>query len=58
MTKTDREYIFVHLNLQKDKHKDLIEWIKTESEENEQSLSAFCILMLKKCMQEAEKDGE
>jgi len=45
-----KEYYFIQLNLQTDKHKDLIEWIKEKAAENEQSLSAFCIKIIKDYM--------
>jgi hypothetical protein len=45
-----KEYYFIQLNLQKEKHKDLIEWIKEKAELNEQSLSAFCIKIIKEYM--------
>jgi len=50
-----KNFYFISLNLIKDKHEDLIEWIKQQSSINEQSLSAFCISILKK-YKEAEDD--
>jgi hypothetical protein len=49
---------FIQLNLQKEKHKGLIEWIKEQAEINEQSLSAFCISVLKAQYTEDEHDGD
>lgn len=49
---------FIQLNLKKDKHEDLIEWIKEQAEKKEQSLSAFCINILKEYFAEDIKDGE
>lgn len=45
----------ISLNLVKDKHKDLIEWIKKEAQEEERSISAFCINILKEYKKQKEK---
>lgn len=45
--KSKNSLYFIQLNLQKEKHKELIEWIKKQADLNEQSLSAFCISILK-----------
>ena len=37
--------------MQKEKHKELIRWIKEMAGENEQSLSAFCIKIIKDYME-------
>lgn len=42
------KFTFISLNMIKDKHDDLIKWIKEESFEREMSMSAFCISILKK----------
>ena len=52
-----QEYNFIQLNLLTEKHKALIEWIKKGAEENEQSLSAFCIKALKDHMEAEKKDA-
>jgi hypothetical protein len=49
---------FIQLNLQKEKHAGLIEWIKKQAELNEQSLSAFCISILKTQYTEGDNDGD
>lgn len=51
MAKHERDYYFIHLNLQRKKHNELIDWIKKVAEENEQSLSAFCIKIIKDYME-------
>jgi hypothetical protein len=48
---------FIQLNLNKDKHKGLIEWIKSQSDQDEQSMSAFCISILKEYYEENDEDG-
>jgi len=48
---------FIQLNLKKDKHEGLIEWIKKQSERKEQSMSAFCISILKEYYEENAEDG-
>ena len=53
-TKAKENLYFISLNLMKDKHKDLIEWIKQQSSNNEQSLSAFCISIIKKYKESGE----
>ena len=57
--KSKDKLYFISLNLVKNKHEKLINWIKESANKNEQSLSSFCILMLKKCMerQNDKKDG-
>jgi hypothetical protein len=35
------------INFDKDKHKELIEWIKKEAEEEDRSISSLCITALK-----------
>jgi len=50
MAKNRKDYYFIELNLQRDKHAELIEWIKKKAGENEQSLSSFCIKILKDLM--------
>ena len=50
---------FIQLNLRNDKHGKLIEWIKANADKNEQSLSAFCIAILKeKFAAEDVEDGD
>lgn len=56
--KSKEKLYFISLNLVKNKHAELIKWIKESADDNEQSLSSFCILMLKKCMEDKNgKDG-
>jgi hypothetical protein len=52
----DRLY-FLTINFVKDRHKDLIEWLRAAAERNEQSLSAFCITALKKLKEQEEADN-
>jgi hypothetical protein len=47
---------FITLNLHREKHKELIEWIKSTAEQEEQSLSSLCIKLLKLHMKES-KNG-
>lgn len=42
------KFYFISLNFIKDKHKDLIEWIKSQADEQESSISSFCINLMKK----------
>lgn len=49
--KNKRDYYFIQLNLRKEKHKDLIEMIKTNAKANEQSLSSYVIKILKDHME-------
>lgn len=49
---------FIQLNLRNDKHEKLIEWIKAKADRNEQSLSAFCIAILKEKFMEDEENGD
>lgn len=56
---SDREkFWFVSLNILKDKHKDLIEWIKNSSEADSRSISTFCILALEEYRKQKEKQNE
>jgi hypothetical protein len=55
--KSKASLYFIQLNLQKEKHSALIEWIKEQADQNEQSLSAFCISILKERYTE-EQDGD
>ena len=59
MKNNKRDYYFIQLNLQKEKHKDLIEWIKNMAAKNEQSLSALCIKIIKDFaeLDKQEQDG-
>ena len=41
-------YKSIQINLQKDKHKDLIEWLKGVCEDEERSLNSVIIHILKK----------
>ena len=49
---------FIQLNLRKDKHNGLIEWIKAQADLKEQSLSAFCISILKEYYAEDENNEQ
>ena len=53
----DRFY-FITLNFIKEKHKDLIEWVKREADDREMSLSSFCISILKKYKADMEEKDE
>jgi hypothetical protein len=44
--KRDKFY-FISLNLLKDKHGDVIEWVKKQADEREMSISSFCISLIK-----------
>jgi hypothetical protein len=55
--KTKANLYFVQLNLNKTKHEGLIEWIKAQSDNKEQSMSAFCISILKSYYEESVEDG-
>jgi len=56
--KTKRDLYFIQLNLHKERHESLIEWIKAKADNNEQSLSAFCISILKEKFAEDEENGK
>ena len=45
--KRDKFY-FISINLLRDKHKELIAWIKEQADEQESSISSFCINLMKK----------
>lgn len=47
-----QQFHFVTMNLHRDKHQELITWLKETAEEEEQSLSSLCIKLLKQCMRE------
>ena len=47
MHKKNDDLYFISLNLHREKHKELIEWLKTLADEEEQSLSSLCIKLLK-----------
>ena len=47
----------VSLNFDREKHKELIEWLQALANEEEHSLSSLCIRLLKSCKQEKE-DGK
>lgn len=51
-------FYFIQLNLQKCKHKDLIEWIKKTANEEEQSLSSLCIKIIKNYMEQVKNKNE
>ena len=53
-----KKYYFITINLLNDKHKNIIEWIKSGADESEQSLSSFCISKLKEIFNEENKDAE
>jgi hypothetical protein len=52
--KSKERLYFLTINFVKDRHKDLIEWLKSAAERNEQSLSAFCITALKRLKEQEE----
>jgi hypothetical protein len=54
--KSKERLYFISLNLVKERHKDLIEWIKKSASKEERSLSSFCILILKKYMEGQDED--
>ena len=56
--KSKDKFYFIQLNLLKDKHKELIKWIMEQADLNEQSLSAFCIMAIKRFKEEQEKIKE
>ena len=43
------------INFDKEKHKDLIEWIKLEADKEDRSISSFCITMFKEYKKQREK---
>jgi hypothetical protein len=51
------KFHFLTINLLKDRHNDLIEWIKIRAQDKEQSMSSFIISLLKKCKDEEDKNG-
>lgn len=54
--KDKREYYFIQINLRKRDHQRLIDWIKAEAAKNEQSLSSFCVKIIKDKMQAEVKE--
>ena len=42
----------ISLNFDREKHKDLIEWLKSLADEEEHSLSSLCIRLLKSVQKE------
>jgi hypothetical protein len=45
------------INFDSIKHKDLVEWIKAQAEENDRSISSFCIAALKEYRKQREKQN-
>jgi len=43
------------INFDKEKHKDLIEWIKLEADKEDRSISSFCITMFKEYKKQKEE---
>jgi hypothetical protein len=58
MAKSREKFWFVSLNVLRDKNKELIEWIKTESELDQRSISSFCIRVLDEYRKQKEKQNE
>ena len=56
MDRSDR-YFFLALNFLNKRHKDLIQWIKETSKEQQYSLSAFCINILQKEFERQKKEN-
>ena len=48
---------FISLNMNKDKHKDLIKWLKDLAKEQDRSLSYLCIKLLESCKNMELDDG-
>jgi hemerythrin len=56
--KSKQKLYFITLNLHRKKHAELIEWIKSVAEKDEQSLSSLCIKLLKQCMVKEKGDDK
>jgi len=48
---------FISLNMNKEKHKDLIKWLKDLAKEQDRSLSYLCIKLLESCKNEEKDNG-
>jgi len=55
MTK-DNFYVMA-VNFDREKHKDLVEWLKKQAEENDRSLSSFCISIFKEYRKQKEDEN-
>jgi len=48
----------ISLNFDREKHKDLIEWLQVLANEEEHSLSSLCIHLLKSCKKESDNGND
>ena len=49
-----KDNYLITVNLNRERHKDLIEWLKLLAEEEEQSMSSLCVKLLKQSMKTAQ----
>jgi hypothetical protein len=54
--KRKEKFYIIALNLLKERHGELIEWIKEEAKKEDRSLSSFCINAVREYRKQKEKE--
>lgn len=54
MTNRKEKYWFVTLNMLRDKHRDIIDWVRKQADLQDRSISSYVIQILKEKYEESE----